>query len=231
MEHQRMKVVKLGLIDYTKAYEIQLKVHQKVNEGKWGNVFLLLEHPPVITTGLSGNRENINATGEQLNEARIQIRSCRRGGDVTYHGPGQIVGYPIFNLRYIGRKIRQYITNLENANISLLKNEYAIEAGRKPEFPGVWIGDEKITAIGCRVKRGISLHGFAFNINTNLEHFKYITPCGLVGKGVTSLKRELGQSQDFEKNVDLTIKYLARTFGFDYTTINKAEFLNDLEEE
>jgi len=226
-----MTVVKLGLIDYTRAYELQLKVHRRVYEGKWGNVFLILEHSPVITTGLSGNRENINASEDQLKSAGIQIRSCRRGGDVTYHGPGQIVGYPIFNLRYIGRNIRQYITKLENANISLLKNEYAIEAGRNPEFPGVWIGDDKITAIGCRIKRGVSLHGFAFNVNTNLDHFETITPCGLVGKGVTSLRRELGEPQDFEKNVELTIKYLARTFGFDYSIINTEEFLNDLEEE
>jgi len=230
VDQKKMLAIKMGLVDYQKAYDLQLKIHQLVSEEKLPHTFLILEHSPVITLGISGKESNILVDEVQLNKLGIQVYRSTRGGDVTYHGPGQIVGYPIFNLRYLGRKVRHYISNLEGTIIRMLKDEHGIDAVSDPKFPGVWIGNNKITAIGCRISRWVSMHGFAYNVNTNLDHFKLITPCGLVDKGVTSLERELGEKQDFDYHVDLTIRYLAHQFELDCTVENKANFLKKLEE-
>src|SRR6056297_2378610 len=225
-----MMSIKLGLVDYQKAYDLQLKIHQLVLREKLPHTFLILEHSPVITLGISGKESNILVDEKQLENMGIQVYRSTRGGDATYHGPGQIVGYPIFNLRYMGKKVRRYISHLEGAIIKLLKDENGIEAVSDPKFPGVWIGNNKITAIGCRISRWVSMHGFAYNVNTNLDHFKLITPCGLVDKGVTSLERDLGEKQDFDHHVDLTIRYLANQFELDCTVENKDDFMKKLEE-
>lgn len=230
MYGHNMTVVKLGMVDYQEAYDLQLRIHQLVSEEKLPHTFLVLEHPPVITLGISGKESNILVNEKKLKKLGIQVYRSTRGGDATYHGPGQIVGYPIFNLRYLGRKVRHYISNLEETIIRMLKDEIGIDAGSDPKFPGVWIANNKITAIGCRISRWVSMHGFAYNVNTNLDHFKFITPCGLVDKGVTSLERELGEKQDFDYHVDLTIRYLANQFELNCTAENKVAFLKKLEE-
>ena len=230
MSGLRMVAVKIGMMDYMAAYDLQLKVHDLVREEKLCNTLLLLEHPSVITLGISGKTSNILVDEALLNKKGIQVYRSTRGGDATYHGPGQIVGYPIFNLRVLGRKVRQYVSHLEATMIKMLKQEYAIEAVSDPKFPGVWIGNNKITAIGCRISRWVSMHGFAYNVNTDLDHFKLITPCGLVDKGVTSLERLLGQKQDYERQVDLTIRYLAEEFEMEWFVENKEDFLKGLEE-
>ncbi len=225
-----MIAVKMGLIGYEKAYALQLKLQQLVYEERLDHTFLILEHPPVITLGISGKESNILADKTYLKELGIQVYRSTRGGDATYHGPGQIVGYPIFNLKYLGRKVRRYISNLENTMIRMLKNEWDIKAESNPDFPGVWIGNNKITAIGCRISKWVSMHGFAYNVNTNLDHFKLITPCGLVDKGVTSLEKELGRKQDFNHHVDLTINYVSQQFELNSICEDKEDFLKKLEE-
>lgn len=230
MNQKEMTAIKIGLMDYQNAYDLQLKIHQLVSDEILPHTFLILEHPPVITLGISGKESNILVNEKQLENMGIQVYRSTRGGDATYHGPGQIVGYPIFNLKYLGRKVRRYISNLEETIIRMLKVESGIDAVSDTKFPGVWIGNNKITAIGCRISRWVSMHGFAYNVNTNLDHFKLITPCGLVNKGVTSLERELGERQDFDHHVDLTIQYLANQFELDCTVENKEAFLKKLEE-
>lgn len=225
-----MSVVKLGQIDYLRAFELQHKIHEKVLKEEFGNVFLILEHPPVITIGISGSEENVLVSADYLKDLGIAVHRIRRGGDVTYHGPGQIVGYPIFNLNYLGRNVRKYVSHIENAIITLLKEEYDITAHSDSEFPGVWVEDRKITAVGSRIRHGVSMHGFAFNVNTNLDHFKLITPCGISDRGVTSLEMELGRKQDMEVVMRLTINSLAREFELEYEMTDKEEFLTLLGE-
>ena len=230
MSGLKMTAVKIGMMDYMAAYNLQLKVHHLVSEGKLCNTLLILEHPGVITLGISGKTSNILADEALLKQMGIQVYTSTRGGDATYHGPGQIVGYPIFNLKDLGRKVRQYVSHLEATMIRMLWDEYTIEAASDPKFPGVWIGNNKITAIGCRISRWVTMHGFAYNVNTNLDHFKLITPCGLADKGVTSLERLLGEKQDYDKQVDLTIRYLAKEFEMSCNVEDKDEFLKRLEE-
>jgi lipoyl(octanoyl) transferase len=145
----------------------------------------------------------------------IDVVRTNRGGDVTYHGDGQIVGYPIINLKNLGMGIRDFVNNLEEIFIQLLKDKYDIEAGRYPEFTGVWIKNRKITAIGLAVKRGITMHGFAFNVNTNLEHFQLIVPCGITGKEVTSVEKLTGSKVDFDEVNKLTLEYYCKIFNYD----------------
>jgi len=226
----KLDIISYESIDYEKAFELQLELRDKRQKNEINDTLLLVEHPAVLTIGTSGSRDNLLVSSDYLKEKGIAVYESNRGGDITYHGPGQIVGYPIFNLRYLGRKVRHYISQLEETIIRMLKDESGIDAVSDPKFPGVWIGNNKITAIGCRISRWVSMHGFAYNVNTHLDHFKLITPCGLVDKGVTSLERELGKKQDFDHHVDLTIRYLTNQFELDCTVENKDVFLKELED-
>ena len=230
MVNNKLTTVKLGLIGYEEALDLQMKTQRLVSLEKLGHVLLILEHPPVITMGARAKHENILADPELLKAKGIDIFESSRGGDVTYHGPGQIVGYPILNLNYLGKDVKQYVRNLEEVSIRLLKSEYGIDSGRSEGFPGVWIGNSKITAIGCSVKRWVTLHGFAFNVNTSMDGFALIHPCGFVDKGVTSLKNITGVSQDMEKNMDLVIKFFCKTFDLECKAVDLQIFLNDIKE-
>jgi lipoyl(octanoyl) transferase len=156
-----------------------------------------------------------------LEEQGIRVYKINRGGDVTYHGPGQIVGYPILDLNHHGKDLLRFIRRIEEVFIQLLKEEYGITAGRVPKFTGVWVGSEKITAIGFAVKRWVTMHGFAFNVNTNLEHFRWIHPCGITDKGVTSLQKLLGHAEDFDKVTDQVAKYFCKVFDAQPEIIDK----------
>lgn len=227
---QKLCVVKLGTVDYQMALELQLRLlrlrQQKVTE----DILLLLEHPPVITAGVKGKESNILVNEEFLMAKNINVYRTNRGGDVTYHGPGQIVGYPILDLDYHGKDLNQYARRLEETFIRLLKEEYDICAARNPGYPGVWIGNDKIIAMGIAVKRWVTMHGFAFNVNTNLEHFRFINPCGLTGKGVTSLKKLLGSPQDLEMNMQHIIKHFSALFQSEPEIVEKEVFLHKIEE-
>src|SRR5437660_7803790 len=155
---------------------------------------LLLDHPPVPTLGRGGDARNRLAAPEILQSQRVRYYETTRGGDITYHGPGQLVGYPILHLGEGRRDVRKYVTALEEVLIRTVA-EYGITAQRADGRRGIWVGDEKIAAIGVRIARWVTSHGFALNVNTNLEHFRFITPCGLQDSGVTSISVEAGFSR------------------------------------
>src|SRR5438094_6532571 len=154
---------------------------------------LLLEHPPVITLGRGGDAANLLAASETLRREGVRFFETTRGGDITYHGPGQLVGYPIVHLGEGRRDVRRYVTAIEEVLIQTVA-EYGIEAQRIEGRRGIWVGNEKIAAIGVRIARWVTSHGFALNVNTNLNHFRLIRPCGLNGTGVTSIARRVGRA-------------------------------------
>lgn len=206
-------ICRLGRIDYQEALTLQTRLAAARSEDRIGDTCLLLEHPPVLTMGTRGHDENIFLTPEELAARHISVYRTDRGGDVTYHGPGQIVCYPIFRLAGIEGGIRQFVSHLQQAIIMMLANDYGINAeARSGKMTGVWIGDRKIAAIGLAVKQGVSMHGFAFNVNTDLSHFEWINPCGL-SLGVTSVAREIGHWVDMDLAFEQISRCLSASFG------------------
>lgn len=182
------------------------------------NYLIFCEHPHVYTLGKSGDPKNLLLDEEGLKRVEAEYFPINRGGDITYHGPGQIVGYPIFDLEQFFTDIHRYLRYLEEAVIITLA-EYGIKGDRYEGYTGVWIDPDKpearkICAMGVRCSRWITMHGFAFNVNTNLEYFKHIVPCGIDDKDVTSMERELGRSVNYEEVKEKLKVNLARQFGF-----------------
>ena len=185
------------------------------------NHLLFVEHPPVYTLGKSGSIDNVLLSEQELKEREIDFFKINRGGDITYHGPGQIVGYPIFDLEQFKPDIHLYLRNMEEAVIQTLA-EYGITGGRIDGLTGVWLDVDglkprKILAIGVRCSRWITMHGFAFNVNTDLDYFGHIIPCGIVdeNKGVTSLAHELGHKLDLEEVKGKLLYHLIKMYGFE----------------
>ena len=186
-------------MDYGKALLIQEDILKKRQQGIVCDTLLLVEHPPVLTLGRRGREENILLPRDVLAQKGISLYEVGWGGDITYHGPGQVVGYPIMDLKDRGRDIKKFVWDIEKVFIRLLKKEYQIDAHcEEKTYTGVWVGKEKITAIGIAVKKWVTMHGFAFNVSTNLDHFKWITPCGLTDRNVTSLEKLTGREMDFD---------------------------------
>jgi lipoyl(octanoyl) transferase len=224
----------LGTIDYREAWDYQEALFDKISKfkisqtqklslatedsgetlnegvqnsnlkGHPGNFLLFCEHPPVFTLGKSGSGQNLLINEEMLKQKGISFYRINRGGDITFHGPGQIVGYPILDLELFGLGVKSYIYLLEEAIILTLK-EYGMESSRLKGATGVWLDADvpgkarKIAAIGVRASRYVTMHGFAFNVNTDLSYYRYINPCGFTDKGVTSMEIELGRKMDFEE--------------------------------
>lgn len=209
----------LNIIDLKKeAYDRALKIQQALQqlriEGQAPDTLILVEHPPVITMGRRGKDENVLAPEETLKSEGIETVWVGRGGDVTYHGPGQIVGYPIIHLAKNDIGIRVFVEKIQQTVIDFLEGEYGISAYKKSGVhTGVWVNEKKICAIGISVSRNVTMHGFAFNINTDLRHFGYINPCGLGVGLVTSLKEITGQQIDFNQAKEKIIKYFCASFG------------------
>jgi lipoate-protein ligase B len=211
---------KLGTVSYQEAWDLQRTIHLMRTSGAIEDTLLLLEHPHTYTLGKTADRTNLIGSEEYLEKNGISVFEIDRGGDITYHGPGQIVGYPIIDLNKWKPDTHLYLRNLEEVIIKVLA-EYGIESGRKPEYTGVWVGESKIAAIGIRVSRWVTMHGFAFNINTDLELFNGIIPCGIKDKEVTSLSRLLKR----EINIDEVKQKLRDQFvlHFDYTTLKEID--------
>ena len=191
-----MEVTRLGVVPYAAALELQAELVRDRRAGAIEDRLLLLQHPHVITLGTSAHEENILVDEEQRALLGIELFETGRGGDVTYHGPGQLVGYPIFDLKPDRCDLHRYVRDIEDALIRALF-EFDIVAGRKEGLTGVWVGDEKIAAIGVRVSSGwITSHGFALNVSTDLSFFDSIIPCGIRDHGVTSITRVLANSSD-----------------------------------
>ncbi|HEX7078220.1 MAG TPA: lipoyl(octanoyl) transferase LipB [Candidatus Eisenbacteria bacterium] len=182
-------VYDLGLVPYRAALAFQHRAVETRARGESPDVLYVVEHEPVITVGRAGHAENLRASAAELAAQGIEVVPVERGGDVTYHGPGQIVGYPIVSLDSLpgGRDLHRYLRDLEEAMIRVLAG-YGLAAGRRPPYTGVWVGDRKVAAIGVAVRRWVAYHGFAFNLNPDLRHFEWIHPCGIRHLGVASLE-------------------------------------------
>ena len=199
----------LGRMAYAEAWQEQLRVHAAVADGTEPPTLLLVEHPPVITFGKKGGREHLLVPEAELAARGFDLFDIERGGDVTYHGPGQLVGYPIFR---VGRRVQEYLRSLEAAMVRVLA-EYGIEAVGSPGYAGVWVGNDKVVAIGVAIKRDVSFHGFAMNVHTNLRHFDTIVPCGLEGKGVASLASLTGRDVTLDEVKPKVVAALRAEFG------------------
>ncbi len=193
VERPLLQVRSLGVVAYRTALEMQQHLVADRQRGSVPDQLLLLEHPPVITVGVAGRRrpEHVLASRAELRRRGIECHDVQRGGDVTYHGPGQLVGYPVVNLKPDRCDVHRYVRDLEEVLIRAAA-VFGVEAGRVDGLTGVWVGGDKLAAIGVRLSRWVTSHGFAFNVSANLDHFRLIVPCGLEGRGVTSLQRLLG---------------------------------------
>jgi len=183
-----LEVRRLGRLPYGESLELQKRLVEQRRAGTVGDLLLLVEHPPVLTLGVRGDggRAHILASDDELASRRIDVFETGRGGDITYHGPGQIVGYPIIDLDPDRRDVHKYVRDLEEVLIRVAA-DYQIMAGRVQGLTGVWVGDRKLAAIGVRIQRWVTSHGFALNHTTDLSHFDLIVPCGIADRGVTSL--------------------------------------------
>ncbi len=214
----------LGIIDYKKAWDYQEKIHQEIVSIKSGKInkeitsrIIFCEHPHVYTLGRSGKETNLLANNKILKSINATYYRTNRGGDITYHGPGQIVGYPIFDLEQLKLGARSYIFKLEESIIKVLK-DYDISAKRIKGATGVWIDSggtgntRKICAIGIRISKYITMHGFALNVTTDLKYFNYINPCGYIDKGVTSIENEVGFTPAIEEVKKKILNYIINEF-------------------
>ena len=205
-----VEIRRLGLVPYGEALAVQRALVEERRAGRVGDLLLLVQHPHVLTLGVRGDggRGHILATDEALAARGIEVFETGRGGDITYHGPGQLVGYPIIDLKPDRQDVHRYVRDLEEVLIRTA-GDYGIEAERVPGLTGVWVGREKLAAIGVRIARWVTSHGFALNVSTDLDQFNLIVPCGIADRGVTSLERLLGRRVD----VDEVASRIAARFG------------------
>ena len=208
-----LEIRRLGVIRYDEALAMQRTLVEERKADRVPDLLLLLQHPPVITLGVKGDggRANIVATESRLADLGISVHETGRGGDITYHGPGQIVGYPILDLRPDRCDVHRYVRDVEEVMIRVCA-DYAVSAGRIKGLTGAWVGADKIGAIGVRISRWITSHGFAFNVSTNLDHFKLIVPCGISDRGVTSLEAATGVRIPHEEVEDAFVRRFSETF-------------------
>jgi lipoyl(octanoyl) transferase len=211
---REIEIRRLGVVSYADALALQQTLVEDRKAGRIPDQLLLLQHPPVITLGVKNrqDRSHIVATEDALEQEGVAIFETGRGGDVTYHGPGQLVGYPIISLKPDRCDVHRYVRDLEQVLIQTAA-AFGVLAGRIPGLTGAWVGDDKLAAIGVRISRWVTSHGFAFNVNTNLSHFDLIVPCGIADRGVTSLERLLGHAIQLDRVELATIAAFLDVFG------------------
>src|SRR5215470_16615282 len=229
MPLQVINVVYLGRVDYATALELQRALVHLVKAGRTGHTLLLLEHPPVITLGRNAREDNVVASRDFLTAHGIELFETDRGGDVTFHGPGQLVGYPIFDLRGFIPRIRavEFVRRMEEALIRTC-GDLGVVTQRIAGLTGVWTQNEpaaKIAAIGVHISRGVTSHGFALNVNTNLDYFKLIVPCGISDKPVTSLQQELDHPLDLDQVAQRVSRNFGRVFDRQMLPVNTVDEL------
>ena len=208
----RIEVRDLGLIPYSEAVAAQERAAADRRAGSGPDTLFLLEHPHVITLGRNARAAHVLAPPEELARRAVDVHESGRGGDVTYHGPGQLIGYPVLALPEGRRDVHAYVRDLEEAQIRTLA-DFGVEARRDPGFTGVWVGRNKIGAIGVRISRWTTMHGFALNVATDLSYFRLITPCGLAERGVTSMERLLGTAPSMADVKAVMARRFAEVFG------------------
>jgi len=212
-----LEIRRLGLVPYADALALQRSLVEDRRAGRVGDLLLLVQHPHVITLGVRGDggRSHILAPAETLRARGIEVHETGRGGDVTYHGPGQIVGYPIIDLQPDRCDVHRYVRDLEEVLIRATA-DYGVQAGRLAGLTGVWAGpglNDKLAAIGVRISRWVTSHGFAFNVSTDLDYFNLIVPCGIAGRGVTSLARLLGRQVAIQEAEERIATRFGEIFG------------------
>jgi lipoyl(octanoyl) transferase len=211
---KRPEVRRLGRMPYADALKVQRDLVEERRAGRIGDVLLLVEHPHVLTLGVRGDggRSHILAPAETLAALDVSVHETGRGGDITYHGPGQVVGYPIIDLKPDRCDVHRYVRDLEEVLIRVAA-DYGLQAGRLSGLTGVWVDGEKLAAIGVRIARWITSHGFALNVSTDLDFFKLIVPCGITDRGVTSLAALLGRPIDPRLVEEQVIDHFAEVFA------------------
>ena len=207
-----LAVIRLPEVEYGEAFELQRRLLEERRLGARPDTLLLLSHPPVVTVGRGGGAEHVLLPEDELRRRGIALWETDRGGDVTFHGPGQIVGYVIFDLRDHGQDLHRFLRRMEGAILRALAS-FGIEGRRISGLTGVWVGERKVCAIGIKVSRWISMHGFAFNVSTDLSYFDVIVPCGISDRGVTSLSALLGREVDRREVEDALMMAFAEEFG------------------
>jgi lipoate-protein ligase B len=213
-----LTLVRLGRLAYEPALQAQLAAVERVKTAREGSAaeefLLLVEHdPPVLTIGRGGGADNLLASREALAARGFELYESSRGGDVTYHGPGQLVAYPVIDLNRHGRDVHRYLRDIEQVVIDLLQH-YGIDGRRDPEYTGVWVGQEKVCAIGVAITRWVTYHGLALNVTTDLSHFDLIVPCGIADRGVTSLSQLLERHAAMDEVTDVLVKAFCGVFDF-----------------
>jgi lipoyl(octanoyl) transferase len=225
-------IIDLGLLDYAEAYALQKRVVAARKGDAIEDALLLCEHPPVITLGRSGKRENLLASEHVLRQKGVEFHATDRGGDITYHGPGQIVGYPILNLGAIRRDVVWYVRMLEEAMIRATA-EFGIAAERVAGKTGIWVRagntEEKLAAIGVHISRWVTSHGFAYNVSTDLRNFELIVPCGIADRKATSVEKLLGRHVEEKEVAPRIAKHLGEVLGLEMKEASKKELLEKLE--
>jgi lipoyl(octanoyl) transferase len=207
-----LEVRRLGRVPYARGLELQERLVADRQAGRIPDQLLLLEHDPVFTLGRNARAANVLLPAEALRERGFEVFETGRGGDVTYHGPGQVVGYPILDLAPDRRDVHRYVRDLEEVMMRTC-TDYGLEASRLEGLTGTWLGDEKIGAIGVRIARWVTSHGFAFNVGTDLSAFDLIVPCGIRERGVTSLERRLGHPVPLDEVMDRLAAHFAAVFA------------------
>lgn len=216
--------IDLDFIDYDKAWDLQKEIFKLRTSDEINDTFFLLEHPHTYTLGKTADKKNLISNEAFLNKYGIKVYDIDRGGDITYHGPGQIVGYPIIKLSEWKEDTHLYLRNLEQIIIDVC-SDYGLQTGRIDGLTGVWIEDRKIAAIGIKVSRWVTMHGFAFNINTDLNLFNGIIPCGITNKKVTSLQHELGKEVGINEVKEKLVEKFKHAFSYDtYKVVLKDSF-------
>jgi lipoyl(octanoyl) transferase len=227
--------VELGLVGWAEAWELQKRIVQARKAGHIDDVLLLCEHPHVITLGRNGKRENLLASEQVLRQKAVEFVATDRGGDITYHGPGQLVGYPILDLGAIRKDVGWYVRMLEEVMIRTA-GELAIVAERVAGKSGIWVDGvagapaEKLGAIGVHLSRWVTSHGFAYNVSTDLRYFDLIVPCGISGRKATSLEKILNRAVKREEAAGPLLKHFAEVFGVQLRKMSRGEFMAYLEE-
>jgi len=222
MEKKILTYCDLGFIGYKEAWDIQYDIHTKRVSGEAEDFLFLLEHPNTYTFGKTAHKENLIGSKDFLKNNQISVFDIDRGGDITYHGPGQIVGYPIIDLNNWYKDTHKYLRALEEVIIKTCKN-YGLDCGRNEKHTGVWIDDRKVAAIGIKVSRWVTMHGFAFNVNTDLNLFSGIIPCGIQDKSVTSLSNELKKEIDINEVKENLLKNFVQLFNYANVTMVQKE--------
>ena len=212
MTTNTIHVVDAGRLDYLHAWRLQQRLAEARRFERVPDLVLLTEHPPTYTIGRRGSRDNLLIDNQTLSEVGAVCYEVDRGGDITFHGPGQLVVYSIIDLGLTQRSVRRYVENLETVVIRTLAH-YGLDATIDPAYPGVWLGRDKIAAIGISIHHGVSYHGFALNVDPDLRYFDYMIPCGIPDRGATSLAREVGRHVEMQEVSDLVVKHFAEVFG------------------